>query len=383
MTSADMQSVDIAIAGAGPVGLALADMLVTRGLDARRIALIDAKTAAEASQDPRSIALSWGSHALLREIDAWPTTATPITQIHVSRRGNLGRTLIDRTEHQVPALGYVCRYGHVVHSLSAVLDTTGVHQYRPTRVIASEETDTHVTLTLSDNQQIRTALLVQAEGGVFGTQTVKAIHRDYQQVAIVTSVRSDRPIPGRAFERFTEEGPLALLPDRDAYSLVWCVRPEHGDALLALSDTDFLQALQQAFGHRIGRFTGLGARHNYPLGLNAEPPGTPRTVAIGNAAQTLHPVAGQGLNLGLRDAAVLAAALARNPTTAGLRQFEHDRRSDRQLTRQLTDWMARIFASSRDQSLAQGLLGLSLGIIDLVPPAKRALSEQMMFGWRS
>ena len=383
MTPAAMKSVDIAIVGAGPVGLALAGMLLARGVQAERMALIDGKTAAQASQDPRSIALSWGSHTLLKQIHGWPATATPITQIHVSRRGSFGRTLIDCAEYQLPALGYVCRYGDVVRALCTALDSAGVFQHRPARVVAVEETDTQAILTLSDDQQLSAGVLVQAEGGVFGTQTSKEIYRDYKQMAIVASVTSDAMMAGRAFERFTEQGPLALLPDRDTYSMVWCVRPERCDALLALSDTDFLQALQQAFGNRVGRFTQISPRHSYPLGLNAQPATSPRSVAIGNAAQTLHPVAGQGLNLGLRDAAVLAKALAHNPAIAGLRQFEQDRRSDRGLTLRLTDLMARIFASGADQSLSQSLLGLSLGMIDLMPPARRALSEQMMFGWRT
>ena len=383
MTPAAMKSVDIAIVGAGPVGLALAGMLLARGVQAERMALIDGKTAAQASQDPRSIALSWGSHTLLKQIQGWPATATAITQIHVSRRGSFGRTLIDCAEYQLPALGYVCRYGDVVRALCTALDLAGVFQHRPARVVAVEETDTQAILTLSDDQQLSAGVLVQAEGGVFGTQTNKEIQRDYKQMAIVASVNSDAMIAGRAFERFTEQGPLALLPDRDTYSLVWCVRPERCDALLALSDTDFLQALQQAFGNRVGRFTQISPRYSYPLGLNAQPSNSPRSVAIGNAAQTLHPVAGQGLNLGLRDAAVLSKALAHNPATAGLRQFEQDRRSDRGLTLRMTDLMARIFASGTDQSLSQSLLGLSLGMIDLMPPARRALSEQMMFGWRT
>lgn len=383
MTPAAMKSVDIAIVGAGPVGLALAGMLLARGVQAERMALIDGKTAAQASQDPRSIALSWGSHTLLKQIQGWPATATAITQIHVSRRGSFGRTLIDCAEYQLPALGYVCRYGDVVRALCTALDLAGVFQHRPARVVAVEETDTQAILTLSDDQQLSAGVLVQAEGGVFGTQTNKEIQRDYKQMAIVASVNSDAMIAGRAFERFTEQGPLALLPDRDTYSLVWCVRPERCDALLALSDTDFLQALQQAFGNRVGQFTQISPRYSYPLGLNAQPSNSPRSVAIGNAAQTLHPVAGQGLNLGLRDAAVLSKALAHNPATAGLRQFEQDRRSDRGLTLRMTDLMARIFASGTDQSLSQSLLGLSLGMIDLMPPARRALSEQMMFGWRT
>ncbi len=383
MKSVDTSAVDIAIAGGGPVGLALACLLVKRGVAADRIALIDGKTAATASQDPRSVALSWGSHELLKKIHAWPVKATAITQIHVSRRSRFGRTLIDCSEHRLPALGYVCRYGDLVQVLSAELGTTGAIQYRPLFVTHAEESDTHVNITLSDGQQIRASLLVQAEGGVFGTQTNKAMHRDYLQIAIVASVSSDGAVPGRAFERFTEEGPLALLPDRDGYSLVWCVRPEHGEALLAMSETEFLRALQQAFGNRVGTFTQISVRHSYPLGLNAQQTNSPRMVAIGNAAQTLHPVAGQGLNLGLRDAAVLAAVLAQSPTPKSIHQFTKERRSDRGLTVRLTDVMARVFASSEDHSLSQSLLGLSLGMIDLLPPARRALSEQMMFGWRN
>jgi 2-octaprenyl-6-methoxyphenol hydroxylase len=383
MKSVDTSSVDIAIAGGGPVGIALACMLVKRGVAADRIALIDGKTTAAASQDPRSVALSWGSHELLNQIHAWPVNATAITQIHVSRRSRFGRTLIDCTEHQLPALGYVSRYGDLVRSLSAELSATGVSQYRPLLVTHAEESNTHINITLSDQQQIRADLLVQAEGGVFGTQVSKELHRDYQQVAIVASVHSDSVIPGRAFERFTEEGPLALLPDRDAYSLVWCVRPEHGEALLAMSETEFLQALQRAFGNRVGTFTHISQRHSYPLGLNAQQTNSPRMVAIGNAAQTLHPVAGQGLNLGLRDAAVLANVLAQSTTPEGIYQFMQQRRGDRGLTVRLTDLMARVFASSEDQSLSQSLLGLSLGMVDLLPTARRALSEQMMFGWRS
>ena len=376
-------SVDIAIAGGGPVGLALACMLVKRGVAADRIALIDGKTAVAASQDPRSVALSWGSHELLKQIHAWPSNATAITQIHVSRRSRFGRTLIDCNEHQLPALGYVCRYGDLVQALSAESSTTEVIQHRPLLVSHAEESNTHVSMTLSDHQQIRAGLLVQAEGGVFGSQASKEVHRDYRQIAIVASVCSDGVVAGRAFERFTEEGPLALLPDRDGYSLVWCVRPEHGQALLAMSEMDFLQALQQAFGNRVGTFTQIGQRHSYPLGLNAQQTNSPRMVAIGNAAQTLHPVAGQGLNLGLRDAAVLAAVLAQSPTPEGIHQFMQQRRGDRSLTVRLTDVMARVFASSEDHSLSQSLLGLSLGMIDLLPPARRTLSEQMMFGWRS
>ncbi len=371
---------DIAIAGGGPVGLALAAMLGARGMAGARIALIDAKPVELASQDPRAIALSYGSRQLLTGVRGWPA-ATPITQIHVSRRRSFGRTLIDCTDYGLPALGYVCRYGDLMQRLASAVPNDIV-QFRPARVEEKHEHEDGVTLSLSTGQTLTAAVVVQAEGGVFGEQSARTTQRDYAQVAVIATVNSDGAPPGRAFERFTDEGPLALLPEGDGYSMVWCMRPERAASLLACDDAAFLNALQQAFGQRVGRFIRIGIRHSYPLGLNAGTPATARTIAIGNAAQTLHPVAGQGLNLGLRDAAVLAALLARAPSPDTLAQFDAQRRRDRDATIRITDLMARIFASSPDASLLQSMLGLSLGAIDVVPTAKRWLADQMMFGSR-
>jgi len=164
---------------------------------------------------------------------------------------------------------------------------------------------------------------------------------------------------------------------------VWCARPDTAKRLLLLDEQAFLHELGEAFGGRVGRFSSCSVRHAYPLGLNAAPGASARTVAIGNAAQTLHPVAGQGLNLGLRDAVVLASALTRASSgPAALDQFAAQRRRDRNATIKLTDVMARIFASAPDGSPSQALLGLSLGLIDVAAPAKRILAEQMIFGWR-
>jgi len=160
------------------------------------------------------------------------------------------------------------------------------------------------------------------------------------------------------------------------------VRPARAAHLRALSDTAFLAELTQAFGTRLGRFERITARAAFPLGLNAHPASSARTVAIGNASQTLHPVAGQGLNLGLRDAVVLAATLAQESTPAALQRYASNRRADRNLTIRLTDTMARAFASAPDGTWSQTLLGASLGIVDALNPAKRALAEHLMFGWR-
>ena len=374
---------DVAICGAGPVGLALAAFLVRRGVPGARIALIDGKSLGQAISDPRSIALSWGSVQLLDELKAWPLPATAIHQIHVSRRGHLGRSLMDRRDHDVDALGYVTRYGAVVDALARRCEAAGVAVLRPARVQSLDETPTGALLALDDGRMLRAQVAVQAEGGIFGQQDGRARSRDYEQSAVIARVTSDAPIAHRAFERFTDEGPLALLPedgpDGHQYALVWCVRPERAGTILDLDDTRFLQQLGDAFGTRLGTFTKVSPRVAFPLGLNAEARATARTVAIGNAAQTLHPVAGQGLNLGLRDAAVLARQLARGANSAALGRFLEERAQDRKLTIGLTDTMARAFTGSKPLQL---LLGLGLAALDLARPARTLLADLMMFGRR-
>ncbi|TWI61534.1 2-octaprenyl-6-methoxyphenol hydroxylase [Pseudoduganella lurida] len=383
MTTAAHTDYDIAICGAGPAGMALAALLAGRGVSPARIVLVDARPLAAASADPRSLALSWGSRQILERVGAWPVPATPIHEIHVSRKGQFGRSMITRDEHKVPALGYVTRYGDIVTVLGGVIERLGIPALRPARVTGLDETADAVNLRLEDGRTISAAIAVQAEGGLFGDQPAKARTRDYGQTAIIAQVRSSEPVAHRAYERFTGEGPLALLPQDDehgaAYSMVWCVRPDTAQALLALDDAAFLARLGSTFGERVGRFTQASRRLAFPLGLNAGVTGSARTTAIGNAAQTLHPVAGQGLNLSLRDASVLARLLAGGATPAHLSEFATLRRQDRDLTVRLTDTMARIFAND---SPLQPALGLSLAAIDLVSPARSVLAELMMYGRR-
>jgi 2-octaprenyl-6-methoxyphenol hydroxylase len=236
-------AVDIAIVGGGPVGLSLAAMLVLRGVDPGKVALVDAKASEQASADPRSIALSYGSRELLSHVMAWPTAATPITQIHVSRRGSFGRTLIQSDDYGLPALGYVCRYGDLVQALDSRLPAR-LQLLRPVTALKMQTLDDHVVLDLSDGSTLSASVVVQAEGGVFAEQAAKSHQRDYAQLAITATVYADAPPPGVAFERFTSEGPLALLPQAGAYSMVWCVSPASAERLLVMSDTDFLRELQ-------------------------------------------------------------------------------------------------------------------------------------------
>ena len=382
--------VDVAICGAGPVGMALAALMAARGVAGERIALIDGKSLGQAISDPRSIALAWGSRLLLQDVGAWPgmaSSATAIHEIHVSRRGHLGRSMMDRSEHNLEALGYVARYGDVVDALSRACEHAGVQVLRPLRVASLDERADGVVLQLDDGRTLHAKVAVQAEGGVFGEQAAAARSHDYGQTAVIARVSSSAAIPHRAFERFTDEGPLALLPQEGAdghqYARVWCVRPERAQQLLDLGPDAFLRELGDAFGERLGAFTGVSERVAFPLGLNADPRATARTVAIGNAAQTLHPVAGQGLNLGLRDAAVLARLLAHASTgdawTAAIERFAGERARDRGMVIRATDTMARVFA---DKGPLQPLFGLALAALDTVRPARMLLAEFMMFGRR-
>lgn len=373
---------DIAICGAGPVGMALALLLVARGAHSARIALVDAKTVDQVRGDPRSIALSWGSRQILDEIGCWPVTCDPIHEIHVSRRGQFGRTLINRDDYGVDALGYVARYGVLVSAMADAVERQGIVCLRPAHATSLQERENEVELRFADGGAITCALLAQAEGGVFTEQDARSQRRDYEQTGLIAHVTTSAPVPHRAFERFTDEGPLALLPQDDGYALVWCTRPATASRLQGLSDEAFLQQLEHAFGGRLGRFTGISGRTAYPLGLNAHEVLTRRTVAIGNAAQTLHPVAGQGLNLGLRDAAVLARLLGAEATPERLGAFGAARRADRGLTIRLTDTLARIFAAGTAGSPSQTALGLSLALLDGFKPAQRLLADHMMYGLR-
>ncbi|WP_043343729.1 UbiH/UbiF/VisC/COQ6 family ubiquinone biosynthesis hydroxylase [Cupriavidus basilensis] len=406
--SADM---DIAIVGAGPVGLALACLLLRKS--PWRLTLIDAATPARASRDPRAIALSYGSRQLLEQIGAWPRSVTPIEHIHVSQRGRFGHVKLHSHDYDVPALGYVVRYGELCEALERALAQAvraspapvgeRLERVYETRIDHLEQSgpDTAaaslVRLCGHGHDQQPAAfgarLVVQAEGGLFHQQSTRAergvqgqkYRRDYGQTAIVAHVGCSRPQPGWAWERFTEEGPLALLPHEEhgtpGYALVWCCPPEQAARRLALPDGEFLAELEQAFGPRMGRFTGIGKRHAFPLGLNAAPVTVEgRVVAVGNAAQTLHPVAGQGLNLGLRDAFALALALRADCSPQALQAFAAQQKLDRAVTIGVTDLLPRVFGVS--YPLAAHARGASLAALACLGPLKDTLARQMMYGMR-
>ncbi|NTX48763.1 UbiH/UbiF/VisC/COQ6 family ubiquinone biosynthesis hydroxylase [Burkholderia cepacia] len=383
---------DLAIVGAGPVGLALAGWLARRSATQHAsIALIDAREPAASANDPRAIAVSHGSRVLLDTL-AWPADATPIEHIHVSQRGHFGRTLIDRDEHDLAALGYVVRFGSLVQALAGAVRGTRVDWLTSTTARAPQQDADGVTLTLDGPQgerTLRARIVINAEGGLFHEQRADTgkHRRDYGQTAIVGTVTVSAPRPNVAWERFTHEGPLALLPlggPRQAeYSLVWCCSPDEAARRAALPDDAFLRELGSAFGERMGDFVAIAGRASFPLGLNAAQTLVNGRVAIvGNAAQTLHPVAGQGLNLGLRDAHTLVDTLSTQGfESTALATFNARRALDRRFTIGATDTLARLFTI--DSGPFPLLRGAALTALEFVPPLKKVIARQMMFGQRN
>jgi 2-octaprenyl-6-methoxyphenol hydroxylase len=376
---------DILIIGAGPVGMTLA-LALEEGRGARRVLLVDSKPRGNFVNDPRALALSHGTRQLLESLHAWNASAgTPIRDIHVSQSGGFGRTVITREEQGVEALGYVMRY----RDLAAGLDT---HLPADSILDSSEVVATNIgvesaIVTIRRNgieQQIRTRLIVHAEGT--STNAADVSVRDYHQHAVLAEVRPEPAHGHRAWERFTPDGPLALLPLGEDYSVVFTVPPEKADLLMQMNDAAFLAALQQQFGTRL-RFTATSPRARYPLALRLRKNlCSAREVWIGNAAQTLHPVSGQGFNLGIRDAYELAdQLLAQGNSDLGelsvLQQYAQSRNLDRQGSVAFTDGIVRAF--SNNFSPLRVARGLGLLTLDLCPMARKFVAGRMIWGARA
>ncbi|QEI08131.1 monooxygenase [Pigmentiphaga aceris] len=354
------------------------------------------------TSDLRVLALNHGSRVLLEDLGVWPQGGSEIHDIHVSQRGRLGRTRITREEFDVPALGTVVGYESLRRALDAAVDASGVTIQRSPASDAAHirrQFDTGVDLA-QGNLRWTSAVAVQAEGGTFddtqaARRAVQHLRRGYDQHAVIATVRAQRPRPHVAWERFTREGPLALLPypsegqaDPARLSLVWCCTPERADTLMAADDEQFANALSDTFGDRLGRLSPIGPRGRFPLGVSLRREVVDgRSVAIGNAAQTLHPVAGQGLNLGLRDAARLAQALTpwlRAPGDAPgpqLAAFARARTADRWLTTGLTDLLPRVFATGF--APLEHACGLALLGLDTIQALRAPLARQLMQGRRA
>ncbi|MCK9508512.1 MAG: FAD-dependent monooxygenase [Pigmentiphaga sp.] len=378
--------------GAGPVSLTLALLLARHAPDPARIVVCQsAQTTSGLDDDPRAIALNHGSEMLLRQLHAWPERGTPIQHVHVSQQGRLGRALISHQDFSVPQLGTVVAYTDLVQALRQAIEHSGITVLSgsPPEVLANHGTH---SLLKQDGHTFTSRFCVHAEGGTYDKQAVQDWRRDYQQHAVLTLVQASRPKPGWAYERFTREGPLALLPYHDGpqgqrgrYSLVWCCTPERAAALTALPPSAFADALQHVFGDRLGQLSTPNPRQTFPLGLNARRQLVWQNhVYIGNAAQTLHPVAGQGLNLGLRDAAQLAQSLRGRLDTAApetlLSDYARKRRTDRLLTLGVTDFLPRAFATRLP--VVEHAAGLALLGMDLSRRLRGPLAQHLLSGLR-
>lgn len=347
---------DVSVRGAGPVGCVLALLLRQ---DGRPVSLVEKRREAAAALRP--IALSHASRLILERVGAWGSlSVTPITTIHISQQGAFGRTRLSAADAGVPALGYVADYGALLAALLARVHEQGIR--------LQPEAD-------------ETSLVVHAEGSASDAQ-----EKSYGQDAIVALVATRPGAAGTAWERFTPEGPLALLPLGARYCVVWSMRPERAAQLCEAPEAGFLEALAQAFGRRAGTFMSVEQRSRVPLALRLRASRVgDRAAFIGNAAQTLHPVAGQGLNLGLRDAWELAAELQRcrpeDVGTAGmLKRYAARRRLDRGGGIWFTHNLVRLFSS--DLAPVRLARGLGLAALAAVPPAQDFLVRRMIFGAR-
>ena len=376
-----MPTLDVAIVGAGPAGAALAALLARHSLD---VALFEARTAP--AQDARTLALSYGSRELLEEAGAWPDGATAITNIHISQRGGPGRTVIDAADARIPALGYTVSYASLEAALVARVQAAGFPIHYGAACSGIELDPQEARLAFANGETAAAKLLVLADGGANASRIPGVVfnEKDYGQWAVVAAVRADRAHEGRAYERFTPEGPMALLPVDARYGLVWTAAPAEANRLLALDDAAFLSELQARFGDRAGRFVHVANRASFPLRLRSiNTPVATRTAIIGNAAQALHPIAGQGLNLGLRDVASLATLIAAAPREAlgdeaMLAQYRDSRRRDAGRGIAFTDALVSLFGDGR--RLPTWGRGLGLAVLDALPPARRWLADRMIYG---
>jgi 2-octaprenyl-6-methoxyphenol hydroxylase len=378
---------DIAIIGGGPVGAALA--LVLRG-SMLKVCVLEARPANAASNDARALALSYGSRLLLQRLGVWDALqdVSAIRTIHISQKQSFGRAVLHAEELNVPELGYVLPYPSLQDALTSALQHCDVISIYGASVTQLTSEAGHAVIGYQQDgaeHTLHTRLAVIADGGKLLAQRFPPEVHDYGQSALITHISCSAPQASTAFERFTPQGPLALLPYRNGYELVWTAPHLAAQEMLGWDDARFLRELHQHFGDRVGEFLSVARRSCFPLGLRRAPQQVPmpHTVLLGNAAQTLHPVAGQGFNMGLRDAWELAQEILDvQPEDLGteemLAAYRADRRIDREAGIRFTDGLVRLF--SNDLPLVSPGRAAALTALDCLPFAKKFVAKRMMFG---
>jgi 2-octaprenyl-6-methoxyphenol hydroxylase len=381
---------DLVIVGAGPVGATLALAVSDADLD---VVVLDARAKGETPRGDRTLALSHGSRLILERLGAWggfaakPGAVTPITAIDISQAGGFGTTRLAALENDLPALGYVVSYRALQEALDAALARAGVAIRHGVTANAIGGTPAYASVECEggDGQPIlaRLAAIADGTGAVAG---VPRQRHDYGQVAVIAQLWRDAPPDGTAYERFTPDGPMALLPEGDHYGLVWTATPERAEVLQALPEATFLAEVERHFAPRVRGFTRAETRRAFPLALEyaTATVGT-RCAVLGNAAQTLHPVAGQGFNVGLRDAFELARSIIDTSRdalgdAAMLLRHARGRRADRWAGIAFTHGLVNLFGN--DLAFIRWPRGLALTMLDALPPVKRAFTRAMLFGLR-
>jgi len=407
-TSQPITVVDVAIVGGAMAGATLALGLKKLAKDLQRslkIALIEAHRPDDNHPgfDARSIAVAHGSIFELNRLGIWPKIAhlgTPIENIHISDRGHFGMTELNADDFYLKHLGQVIELEQVGKVLFKQIADTDIELYCPAKLASVEAQADAQLLTLDDGTQLSASLLVAADG--VNSKVRQAFKQpleqvDFEQVALIANVETDRTHEQWAYERFTDSGPLAILPMAKSkgvnrVSLVWALKPGDAERLMSVPKAEFLTELQQAFGYRAGQFISVGERHSYPLLLSHMPrPIYHRCVFIGNAAQTLHPIAGQGFNLGLRDLVSLLEVLRRtiesdtsDELDLGRAQVTHQylqsREADRSATMTNIEFLVRGFSNDYWPLVAGRSLALRL--LSWLPPLKTPIARSAM-GWRT
>ncbi len=385
---------DLIIVGGGLAGNSLALALNNTGLN---IAIVEASTQEQRQLSPagdRALALAAGTVEVLDTLGIWQGIhhkATAITHIHISDRGHFGKVRLSAEKENVAALGYVISARDIETHVAHLVEQAGITLHCPARVVGLMSGNSEVNVSLksgNDTLNLSAKLLVGADGGSSSVRQLLDIPQritEYQQTALVTTVKATLPHNHTAFERFTCSGPLALLPvDKNYCSVVWTRTDEEAQALMLGSEADFIAELQQYFGYRLGELTLTAPRRAFPLSLiRAERMVAGRAVIIGNAVHQLHPVAGQGFNLGLRDVVQLAAVLSKAAhnhddigATALLNAYTQSRQADHDRVIGFTDNVVKIF--SNDWLALSAARNIGLSLLDHLPSAKRLLTRQAM-----
>jgi 2-octaprenyl-6-methoxyphenol hydroxylase len=389
-----VQSFDVIIVGGGLAGNCLGLALNGSGL---RVAIIEASTKEQlfhSAMGDRALALAAGTIATLESLGIWQDIhqkATAITDIHVSDRGHFGKVRLSARKQNVDALGYVITAREIESHVAELVDKAEITRLCPARLVGlmSDETEVNASIKLKDNTLCLTAkLLVGADGGNSSVRRLLDITQqvtEYGQTALVTTVKTSLPHRNVAYERFTESGPLALLPvGKNRCSVVWTRSTEDADSLMSGSEDDFLEALQHCFGYRLGQLTLVEPRRAFPVSLiRADRMHSGRAVIIGNAVHQLHPVAGQGFNLGLRDVVQLADMILKQHEQGkdiGSAPFLYDyvtaREQDHRQTITFTDTLVKLF--SNDWLALAAARNFGLAALDHLPAAKAFLSRHAM-----